>query len=87
MHTTWSSYAGNFDFTNGQVNFKISMSKIHRSRLVDYEDYVRNNAKIRYRSTIHQLLTDLVEEIWGHFRVNENDDYFLFFSNFFSFRM
>jgi Plant transposon protein len=68
------SYAGNYDYTDDTVDFTVSMSDIHHSRLTAYEEYVRNHLRVRSRSMNHQLQTDLVEEIWSRFREDENDE-------------
>ena len=60
-------YAGNCDYTDDQVNFTVSRSEVSREHLSEYQEYLRNHAKIRNISTNQQLQADLIEDIWNRF--------------------
>ncbi|CAI0625562.1 unnamed protein product, partial [Linum tenue] len=68
------SYIRHFDYTHDEVNFNVSMPTVSQSRLPEYEEYLRNNARIRNLSTNSRLQADLIEEIWSRFGDEEEDD-------------
>jgi Plant transposon protein len=68
------SYFTNFDYSDEEVNINVSRPQIRRSRLVKYEDYIRNHSRIHERSINHRLQADLVEEIWNRFGADVFDD-------------
>ncbi|CAN1185621.1 hypothetical protein LINPERHAP2_LOCUS37664 [Linum perenne] len=68
------SYIRQFDYTDDEVNFNVSMPTVSQNRFPAYEDYLRNHTRIRSRSTNSQLQADLIEELWNRFGDEEDDD-------------
>ncbi|CAL1401259.1 unnamed protein product [Linum trigynum] len=62
---------------NASIRRRSELQCIHansQSRLPEYEEYLRNNARIRNRSTNSRLQADLIEEICSRFGDEEEDD-------------